>query len=389
MSHGSQDDVTGMRRMVEVDGEVEGPDMIEEGGVLDLDQAREVIPYTYEMTAYGADYPVDALVSRLTSGDISIPVFGHTIPGSPGQTGFQRGFVWTRPQADKFIESLLLGLPVPGIFLVKEPSGVLLVLDGHQRLRTLQCFYDGLFAGKEYRLNKVQARFSQLRYKDLIPDDRRRLDNSIIHATVVRQDIPDDGNSSIYLIFERLNSGGTVLQPQEIRVALYAGPFANLLNKLNDNADWRQLYGIKSKRFKDMELILRFLGLYYHAIDYKRPMKGFLNNYMAKNKNVAGKTETSLELLFDKTCRTILEHLGHRAFKPATAINAAVLDSVMVGVARRIKKSLITDTAAMSTAYQGLLRDQEYLLATSRATADEEHVKVRLKKATMAFATVG
>lgn len=172
-------------------------------------------------------------------------------------------------------------------------------------------------------------------------------------------------------------------------MALYPGPFADLLNKLNDNADWRQLYGNKSKRFKDMELILRFLGLYYHANVYKRPMKGFLNNYMAKNKDIDKKTEESLELLFDKTCRTILEYLGQKAFKPATVINAAVLDSVMVGVARRIKKNLITDTAAMSTAYKGLLGDQDYSLATSRATADEEHVKVRLKKATEAFASVG
>ena len=389
MSQDSQVEANDMRRMVEVDETVEGPDMTEEEGVLDLDQAREVIPYTYEITAYGADYPVDALVSRLGTGDISIPMFGHPLSDRPGQTGFQRGFVWTKPQADKFIESLLLGLPVPGIFLVKEPSGVLLVLDGHQRLRTLQCFYDGVFSEREYRLNKVQDRFSKLRYKDLRPDDRRRLDNSIIHATVVRQDVPDDENSSIYLIFERLNSGGTVLQPQEIRVALYSGPFADLLNKLNDNADWRQLYGNKSKRFKDMELILRFLGLYYHANVYKRPMKGFLNNYMAKNKDIDKKTEESLELLFDKTCRTILEHLGQKAFKPATVINAAVLDSVMLGVARRIKKNLITDTAAMSTAYKGLLGDQDYSIATSRATADEEHVKVRLKKATEAFASVG
>ena len=120
MSQDSQVEANDMRRMVEVDETVEGPDMTEEEGVLDLDQAREVIPYTYEMTAYGADYPVDALVSRLGTGDISIPMFGHPLSDSPGQTGFQREFVWTKPQADKFIESLLLGLPVPGIFLVER-----------------------------------------------------------------------------------------------------------------------------------------------------------------------------------------------------------------------------------------------------------------------------
>ena len=62
----------------------------------------------------------------------------------------------------------------------------------------------------------------------------------------MRQDEPTEDESSVYLIFERLNSGGTFLQPQEIRVALYHGEFATLLSKLNDNADWRALYGKKN-----------------------------------------------------------------------------------------------------------------------------------------------
>jgi len=110
-----------------------------------------------------------------------------------------------RPKADRFIESLLLGLPVPGIFLVKEATGRLLVLDGHQRLFTLRAFYDGVINGVEYRLENVQEKFIGKRYRDLDVEDRRRLDDSIIHATVVRQDVPTDDQSSIYVIFERLN----------------------------------------------------------------------------------------------------------------------------------------------------------------------------------------
>ena len=131
-------------------------------------------------------------------------------------------------------------------------------------------------------------------YKTLNADDRRRLDNSILHAIVVRQDEPTEDQSSIYLIFERLNSGGTILQPQEIRVALYNGSFVQVLNSLNDNPDWRTLYGRKSSRLKDIELILRFFGLYFHAGSYRAPMKAFLNRYMAANRNLQKQSEAEL-----------------------------------------------------------------------------------------------
>ena len=366
----------------------EGPDIVEDDGVLDLDEAKEVIPYNFEMTAYGADYPVDALIARLSNGDLRIPTFGWEDPDNPDRVGFQRGFVWSKPQSDKFIESLLLGLPVPGIFLVKESSGVLLVLDGHQRLRTLSSFYEGVIHGREYKLNKVQDRYSGLRYKDLAPENRRRLDNSIIHATVVRQDQPKDDDSSVYQIFERLNSGGTVLQPQEIRIALYSGRFVALLNELNERTAWRELYGNLSRRLKDIELILRFLGMYFHAAQYKRPMKGFLNSYMSSNRDLEKQDSDLIEPLFDSTVQTILDRIGDRAFKPKTAINAAVLDSLMVGVARRLEAGPITDTQDAKAAYDALMADEEYVNATSRATADDEQVKTRLEKSTSAFASV-
>lgn len=360
-------------------------DLVEEEGVLDLDEAKEVIPYTYEMTAYGADYPVDALVNRLRSGDIRIPTFRWQDPDEEGRVGFQRDYVWSKPQADKFIESLLLGLPVPGIFLVKQPSGVLLVLDGHQRLKTLRSFYDGLFEGREYRLNKVQERFSGRTYADLEPEDRRRLDDSIIHATVVRQDQPAGDDSSIYQIFERLNSGGTVLQPQEIRIALYHGPFVKLLGELNELEDWRALFGNRSKRLKDMELILRSLALFFYGDNYKRPMKSFLTNYMAANRDLERQDEAEIRPRFEMATRVIRNHLGERAFKPKAAVNAAVLDSLLVAMMRRLDKGPILNTAELQTAYRTLMEDGEYLTATSRATADEEQVRTRMTKATNAL----
>lgn len=354
----------------------------------DLDELNEVLPTTYSITSYGADYPVDGLVKRMVQGDIVVPLF--RLEPEPGQStiGFQREYVWTKPQADHFVESLLLGLPVPGIFLVKESNGKHLVLDGQQRLRTLESFYAGLFQGKEYRLENVQEKWRDKTYKTLHADDRRRLDDSIIHATVVRQDEPTEDQSSIYLIFERLNSGGTFLQPQEIRVALYHGHFASLLSKLNDNEKWRALYGKKSPRLKDLELILRFFSLYFYANKYERPMKDFLNRNMASNRALTKHDSNELTSLFGATVAAIHDALGLRAFRLRNAINAAVLDSVMVGVASRLAKGSINSTEQFVKAYTDLLGNTEYLSATGRSTADEESVKTRLRLAKEAFSNV-
>lgn len=356
--------------------------------VEDLDEVNEVISSAYTITAYGADYPVDGLVKRLGQGDIVVPLF--SMQAETGQTtaGFQREFVWTKPQCDRFIESLLLGLPVPGIFLVKEASGKHLVLDGQQRLRTLQYFYEGLMQGKEFLLENVQERWRGKTYKTLEADDRRRLDDSIIHATIVRQDEPSDDQSSVYLVFERLNSGGTFLQPQEIRVALYHGKFASLLSSLNTNSAWRGLYGQKSARLKDLELILRFFALYYHAKQYKRPMKEFLNRYMAANVDLQRNSEAELRSLFELTVETIHTNIGARAFRLKSAINAAVADSLMVGVAHRLASGKPAKPETLRGAYDELLKDPDYLKASGRSTADEEFVRLRLERAIAAFAKV-
>ena len=360
----------------------------DEEAVDDLDELNEVLPNTYSITSYGSDPPVDGLVKRMDQGDIVVPLFSSDpIPGQ-STVGFQREFVWTKPQSDRFLESLLLGLPVPGIFMVKEANGKHLVLDGQQRLRTLQSFYGGLIQGKEYLLEHVQEKWKAKTYKTLHADDRRRLDDSIIHATIIRQDEPTEDQSSVYLIFERLNSGGTFLQPQEIRVALYHGALATVLSKLNLNLDWRSLYGKKSARLKDLELILRFFAMHYYFANYRRPMKDFLNRYMAANRALGKQSAEQLTTLFESTIGAIRTHIGQRAFRLDRAINAAVVDSVMVGVASRLAAAPVAKPESFAEAYLKLLNDPIYRAASERSTADEENVKTRLSKAKDAFAAV-
>ena len=358
-----------------------------EEAVDDIDESREVIPYVYSITAYGADYPVDSLVKRIDSGDIVVPRFSWQDAASE-ITGFQREYVWPRPKSDRFVESLLLGLPVPGIFLVKEPSGRFLVLDGHQRLRTLQSFYSGEIHGKVYRLDDVETRFRRKRYEDLDVEDRRRLDDSIIHATVIRQDEPTEDQSTVYMIFERLNTGGVHLQPQEIRVALYHGELVRVLRQLNELTAWRNLYGKRSRRLKDMELILRFFAFYYRAGDYKSPMKEFLNTYMASNKDLACQGKDELVKIFTDTVTLLDDAVGHNALRPLRAVNAAVADSVMTGLARRITRAPIHDASQVAQKYDALLKDHDYQRAIADRTAHESNVGTRINAATAAFANV-
>jgi len=330
----------------------------------------------YSITSYGADYPVDGLVKRLQSNSIFIPPF-------------QRKFVWKKAQASRFVESLLLGLPVPGVFLAKETeSQRLLVIDGQQRLRTLQYFYEGVFDKSEFELVDVDPKFEGLTYRTLLEEDRRRLNDSIIHATVVKQEQPEEDDSSIYLVFERLNSGASLLHPQEIRACIFHGAFNELLGKLNQYPSWRAVYGPENSRMKDQELILRFFALLFDADKYTKPMEGALNRYMKSNRGLERQDQNTLERAFKPTIDLVSDSLGADAFRPIRAINAAVFDAVMVGLARRLSTGSPVDENRFRNAYRDLLDNKDFQLAYGQSTSGEEQVRNRLALATTQFANI-
>jgi hypothetical protein len=276
-------------------------------------------------------------------------------------------------------------------FLSKEEkTEKLLVIDGQQRLRTLQWFYEGIFekTGREFVLKEVQAQFEGLNYRSLKASDRRRLDDSVLHATIIKQDEPSEDVSSIYHIFERLNTGGTRLTPQEIRAAIYHGEFNDLIRTLNYNKSWRELFGKPHTRMRDQELILRFLALYYCQNQYERSMKSFLNMWMGANRNPNSEAQKEITDLFTNTVEVILKCLGKNAFKPKRALNAAVFDSIMVGVARRLAKGPISNREALQKRYSYLMRAENFVAAIEKSTADEERVKARMNLAIQAFADV-
>ena len=325
----------------------------------------------YSITSYGIDFDVEGIVRRLKRGDIEIP-------------GFQRGFVWNQRRSSLFIESLLMGLPVPGIFLYREQdSQKQLVIDGQQRLTTLQLFYDGKFgaSGGDFKLKGLEPRFNGLAYKDLNVSARRRLDDSIIHATVIRQDKPDDSGTSQYAIFERINTTATPLSPQEIRAVAYRGQFNELLVELNKDANWRELFGNMHKRKRDEELILRFLALYFCSDKYVPSMKAFLNSFMKRNRDLESYSEDKIRPLFENTVRTILNKIGPRAFKPTRALNAALLDSLMVGIARR--GTIESDD--IKEQYKNLRENKTYDKLIADTTSAVDNVRTRIQLAIEAF----
>jgi hypothetical protein len=343
-----------------------------------LDEGDETVPVKYSITSYGVDYPVDGLVSRVLAGDIIVPKF-------------QRGYVWSLREASRFIESLLLGLPVPSIFLSKEAaSQKLLVIDGQQRLLTLRHFYEGIWplTRKEFALKGIGGKFEGQTYKTLANEDRRRLADSIIHAIIIKQDEPSDDESSIYHVFERLNTSGVSLTAQEIRAAIYHGPFSDLLKELNTIRPWRAIYGPTNKLMRDQELILRFLALKFDGDEYSRPMKAFLNTFMGSNRMLQRLSREKIVAAFVPTVEIIYDAIGSRAFRLARVLNAAVFDAVMIGVARRLERGSVTNLEILKRRYSELLGNREFLAVAERATADEESVARRLRLATGSFAEV-
>ena len=350
--------------------------------VEDILSSEEEIPFKYSITSYGADFTLDGLVRRIQDGDIVVP-------------SFQRGYVWNQKQASLLVESFLMGLPVPGIFLSQEEDQTLLVIDGQQRLRTLQYFCEGFFgpesprlSDKKFALTDVSEPFEGKTYKGLSPQDRRQLDNSLLHATIVKQNESADGNSSIYLLFERLNTQGIQLQPQEIRNSIYRGAFNEALKELNENQRWRHIFGKVHSCAKDQELILRFLALYFDGDNYSRPMKGFLNVYMDKNRDLKLNTREEVSQAFVPTMELIDKVLSRRAFRPTATLNAAVFDAVMVATARRLERGAIANLVEFEQKYDELLGNEEFISATRSGTTDVVRVHRRLDLATTALADV-
>lgn len=332
------------------------------------DQELEVT--IYKIANYPADFTLKGLYDKWKDNEILIP-------------SFQRKFVWTLSQSSKLIESFLLGLPVPSVFLYKEKeSQKLLVIDGQQRLKTVFGYFNNLFPDtkKTFYLKNVNLKWESKSFSDLDEADKRRLKDSVLRAVIVEQLDPKD-NTSIFHIFKRLNTGGTILRPQEIRNCIYQGKFNDLLIELNKKNEWRKIIGLpkSDKRMRDVELILRFFALSYEYEGYKKSMKDFLSKFMDKYRNDENKIN-EFRIFFEKTVSTIYQKLGPNLFRIKRGLSATILDSVMVAFALNLE-NIPED---IKSRYKQLLDDNpnnSYIKYIYESTTDEKVVKQRIELA--------
>ncbi|MCA0345728.1 MAG: DUF262 domain-containing protein [Actinobacteria bacterium] len=357
------------------------------------DTAPSSLPY------FGADFDVAGLVRRLNDGDILVPRFDPDEAEGLAVGGFQRQRVWTVPRMEKFIESLLLGWPVPSIFLVVEPDGRYLVLDGQQRLGTLQNFYEGSHPdGREFALKDVAESLQGATYATLSPEAKRRLNNTFIQAVVI-EPAGDEGRDAVYRLFGRLNSGGVSLTAQEIRVALYRGPLVELIRDLNHDPSWRILFGQVHKKLKDHELVLRALTMSEVIKDlegnwenqerrlraYKPPMAQFLNSYLEEHGDLADFKESTIRLAFEKACRLLVEANGRDGLKLSGRLNAAHIDAVLGAMIRLLHEGVEITKEQTIEAIKKLRSDPKYIEWVSRSTSHRDSVFGRLQVAYFAF----
>ena len=350
-----------MKTEFDQEAEYDEEKVIDEGANEKIDD-KDIV---YDITTYGADFDVEGLVKRISRNDIFRPEF-------------QRQFVWSHKAASKFVESILLGLPIPSLFLYKdEDTQKQLIVDGLQRLTTLHSFVKGRLPNSEriFKLVDVKDRFEGKTYDTLEENDRRRFDDTIIHALIIQQTAPAGDRSAVYHIFDRLNSNGTPLQPQEIRIAVYDGPFIEMLHDLNKNPSWREIFGPPHKRSKDQELILRFFAMLEESDEYSRPLNKFINRYVEKYRYLDDNKSHDLRKVFERTVNRVNDALGIKPFRPRNSLNTAIFDSVMVAIA----KHPMISSGDIKAAYDQLMKDEEYIDLVTSSTSDDKRVLRRLE----------
>ena len=335
---------------------------MEETEPTDDDAAQEI---RYEILTFPTDFTVQVMYEKWESHQLKIP-------------GYQRRYVWNLPQASRLIESFLLGLPIPQVFLYREHSSPeLYVVDGHQRLATIAHFYRGAFSdGREFRLRGINSKWDGKTYETLSEEDRMTLNDATLRAIVIRQIQPND-NSSVYQIFERLNTGGTQLNPMEIRRAIFRGSANGLLDRLNANPDWRALIGKvePDPRLRDVEMLLRALALAVDWREYRKPMKIFITSYMDKLDRANDGQIQQLEHDFTEACRVVRRELGDRPFHLRQRLNLAALDAVMA-CAVEFAEPTATN---ISAAYQNLRSEPDFMETVTYNTSDTAVVHHRLE----------
>lgn len=293
-----------------------------------------------------ARYPVNSIVGMIDSGDYEL------------NPEYQRRKRWDDIRKSRLIESFIMNVPLPPIFLYEVDYSEYEVMDGLQRLTTIYDFYKGKYTltGLEY-----WKELNGKTYDDLPKEVRKGIDRRYLSSIVLLQETAkneEEAKELKQIVFERLNSGGEKLRPQETRNALYNGEFNQLCLKLAKNDNFRKMWKmpleeegeealLKSepyRKMEDVELVLRFFA--YRHLEKLRgiTVENFLDEYLKQANKYPTTTIKSLEKLFLDTIEIVyvifnnqaflLPELENKSYKPVKT----VYDPLMQAIAFRIEK---------------------------------------------------
>ncbi|WP_254568430.1 DUF262 domain-containing protein [Oscillatoria sp. HE19RPO] len=242
---------------------------------------------------------------------------------------YQRRKRWDNTRKSRLIESFIMNVPIPPIFLYEIDYSIYEVMDGQQRLTAIDDFYKGKFEleGLEY-WQELNGR----NYQNLPEQIQKGIDRRYLSSIILLQETAKSKEEAEYLkqiVFERLNSGGEKLTAQETRNALHNGKFNRICIKLSKNDPFRKMWKLplesegeeklleseSYRKMEDVELVLRFFA-YRHIENLKSPVDKFLDEYLKQANNYSDETIEKLENIFQETIQLIYSILGDSAFIP-------------------------------------------------------------------------
>jgi uncharacterized protein with ParB-like and HNH nuclease domain/predicted transport protein len=340
------------------------------------------------------DPEVDSLYRRHLKGRLNV------------QPDFQRQFVWDKIKSSRLIESALLDIPIPIIYLSEEPDGKDNVIDGQQRLTAFFSFIDGKFPdNSNFKLVGLNV-FTELngkKFNELSEDTQDKITTTKIRVIKFKKE--SDGDLQ-FEIFARLNTGAVPLNDQELRNCVYRGRFNVLLKELSELKDYRYLLGISKpeKRMRDVELVLRFASFYFNSyLDYNSPIKGFLNSTMKKYQNISSDDEYSLRNAFKNTVAIIRSLFGNNAFKrfysgrekningrwETQKFNVSLYDILMYSFAKEDKNTVYQNIDRIREALLDLMTaDQDFIDSIELGTSSKKMITVRFDKWRLTLQTI-
>ena len=297
---------------------------------------------------------------------------------------YQRHFVWQADRQSALIESIFLGIPVPSLFMATNKDSTWEVIDGLQRLMTIINFVHA--AGD--KLVHVKEQVQKLRLQNLdklnsmngsfFEDLPRSIQIKFLTRPIKLTVLNDRSDFDVrYDLFERLNTGGITLHPQEIRNCVYLGRFKDFIIECSTYKNYLSSVNISQSSQKAgtlEELVLKFFAYYENRSEFVHSVKEFLNDYMeAKTKKF--NNQEALKTLFQSTFDIINECLADGIVRGNRKQTPQVLfEAVTIGVADCVTNNIEVDCSKL----QNLLNDQELKKLTTGATNSRKRLNARI-----------